>query len=126
MAKHVKLPKVSKDPYARTSYLFQVASFHTAQKNHIMARSMARTVDLVSKRTVLKLSPHLKRLMCKKCSSVLVPGLTMSVEIENSSKSSAKADVLVHTCLTCQKQKRFPIGKDREYELFCDKKDVLV
>ena len=120
MAKHVKLPKVSKDPYARTSYLFQVASYH------IMARLMARTVDLVLKRTVLKLLPHLKRLMCKKCSSVLVPGLTMSVEIENSLKSSAKADVLVHTCLTCQKQKRFPIGKDREYELFCDKKDVLV
>lgn len=125
MAKNVKLPRVSKDPYLRTSYLFQVASFYASHNNPVMARLMGRNVDLVLKRTVLKLLPHLKRVMCKTCSTVLVPGLTMAMEVENALKNSEKADVLVHTCLSCQTKKRFPIGKDRNHQLFCDREGVL-
>lgn len=124
MAKNVKLPRVSKDPYLRTSYLFQVASFHASHKNPVMARVMSRNVDLVLKRTVLKLLPHLKRVMCRKCSGLLIPGLTMAIEVENPLKTSDKADVLVHTCLSCHTKKRFPIGKDRNHQLFCDREVV--
>lgn len=124
MAK-VKLPKVSKDHYARTSFLFQAASYYTQEGNSVMARMMARNVDLVAKRTVLKLLPHLKRKMCKKCSTVLIPGLTVSVEIENRLAGSDKADVLVHTCMECNQKKRFPVGKDRTYQLFCEKEGIL-
>lgn len=131
MAKQVKLPRVSKDHYARVSYLFQAASFYASRGVPVMSNMMARNVDLVSKRTVLKLLPHLKRTMCKKCFLVLIPGLTLSMKIENRLKEhenkgkSPKADVLVHSCLKCNNQKRYPIGKDPEYKLFCEKEGIL-
>ncbi|KAF3992129.1 hypothetical protein FT663_01264 [Candidozyma haemuli var. vulneris] len=125
MAKAVKLPRVSKDHYARTSYLYQAANAHLQNGNPVLARAMARNVDQVAKRTVLKLSPHLKRSICKKCHSLMLPGLTMAIYMENESKkNSPKADVLVLTCNQCSTPKRFPIGKCRDYELFCDKPDV--
>lgn len=127
MAKQVKLPRVSKDHYARVSYLFQAANFYSARGIPVMSRMMARNVDLVLKRTVLKLLPHLRRAMCKKCFTVLVPGLTVSMEIENALKDQAKdkADVLVTTCLQCGSHKRYPVGKDREYRMFCEREGVL-
>lgn len=126
MAKQVKVPRVPKDHYARTSFLFQAAGFYAQRGNSVMARMMARNVDLVAKRTVLKLLPHLKRRMCKRCSTVLIPGLTVSVELENALKDQRKeADVLVYTCNECQCKKRFPVGKDNDYTLFCDRPDVL-
>lgn len=131
MAKQVKLPRVSKDHYARVSYLYQVASFYAGQGLPVMSRMMSRNVDLVSKRTVLKLLPHLKRTMCKKCSTMLIPGLTMTAEIVNDLKDkenrgkSPRADVLVHRCLQCGNHKRYPIGKDPDHRLFCEKDGVL-
>lgn len=119
-----KLPKVQKDHYARSSYLLQAAAFHLTHGNPELARMMGRGVDLVSKRAVLRLLPHLKRRICKKCKVVLIPGLTMVQEIENLLKESEKADVLVHTCMGCKTKKRFPIGKDPEYILHCDKNRV--
>lgn len=125
MAKNVKLPKVNKDHYARTSFLFQAAHLHLKNGNPILARSMARNMDIVAKRTVLKLLPYVKRSMCKKCHMLLVPGLSMSVHIENLLKNQLeKADVMVVECNQCSTTKRFPFGKNREFELFCDRPGV--
>lgn len=122
MAKPTKLPKVSKDHYARASFLFQAAVFYAEQGNVPMARMMARNVDLVAKKTVIRALPCLKRRICKKCSTVLLPGLTLSMQVENMLASgSEKADVLTHTCLGCNTTKRFPIGKDRNYKLHSEK-----
>lgn len=119
-----KLPKVQKDHYARTSYLFQAASFHTIQGNAELARMMARALDLVSKRAVLRLLPHLKRRICKTCKTVLIPGLTMAQEIENPLQSSLKSEVLVCSCMCCLTKRRYPIGQNPDYTLFCDKSRV--
>lgn len=116
-----KLPKVQKDHYARASFLFQAANFHLMHGNPELSRMMARGVDLVSKRAVLRLLPHLKRSICKKCKNVLVAGLTMTQSIENLLKNAPHADILVRTCMVCNTAKRFPIGKDPEYQLHCDK-----
>lgn len=116
--------KLAREPYARSSYLFQAAAYHLTHGNPELARMMGRGVDLVSKRAVLRMLPHLKRKMCKKCKIVLIDGLTMAQEIENLLKDSPKADVLVHTCLVCKTKKRFPIGKNPSYELHCDKNRV--
>ncbi|OBA20897.1 hypothetical protein METBIDRAFT_68809 [Metschnikowia bicuspidata var. bicuspidata NRRL YB-4993] len=124
MAKQQRTPKVQKDHYARTSFLFQAANFYASHGNPVMSRMMLRSVDLVAKRTVLRVLPHVKRQMCKTCSSILIPGLTMKTEVENLLKNpskSRKADVLVHTCLECDTTKRFPIGKDPSYVLHCDR-----
>ena len=116
-----KPPKVQKDHYARASYLFQAANFHTMHGNLELALMMTRGVDLVSKRAVLRLLPHLKRGICKKCKALLVPGLTMLQIVENLLNGSPKSDVLVRTCHRCKTTRRFPIGKDSNYQLHCDR-----
>ena len=55
---------------------------------------------------------------------MLIPGLTMSMYIENLSKQKSQHnDVFVNKCLNCGKCKRFPVGKDRNYILFTDKQN---
>lgn len=120
MAQGPKPPRVQRDHYARTSYLLQVAAFHMGESNPALARAMARNLRLVARRTVLRLLPYMKRQLCKKCDSLWVPGLTVTVRLE-SVPLSPKADVLVYSCLGCDAQRRFPIGKDPNYELFCDR-----
>lgn len=124
----IKAPKVipHKDHYARISYLYQTGNkFCLLPKYQLLSRGYGRNLDLVAKKAVLKLSPALKRTLCKRCNILLVPGLTMCMKIENESKEkSPHNDVLVHTCLECDEKRRFPVGKDRQYELFSEREDV--
>ncbi|CUM45193.1 uncharacterized protein AC631_03481 [Debaryomyces fabryi] len=113
------------DNYARISYLYQASShFATRPKYDILSRAIARNVNLISKKSVTKLSPILKRTICKGCQTLLVPGVNESIEIENQSKEKTPHnDILVHSCKTCGKKKRFPVGKNRTYKLFSEKDD---
>lgn len=115
-----------KDHYARISYLYQASNvFAQKPKFHVLSRNFSRLVDLVAKKTVLKLTPDLKRTCCKNCNTLLIPGLSVSIYVENASKSGdEKNDVLVHKCLECDACKRFPIGRDRSYELFSERAKV--
>lgn len=117
-----------KDHYARISYLYQAAGhFAGSEKYGILSRALARNVDLVSKKTVLKLTPALKRTLCKRCNSLLVAGLTMAVSIENKAKNQQDVnDVLVHSCTRCGTVKRFPVGRNRDYVLFSEDPDVKI
>lgn len=85
-----------------------------------MSRMMARLADGVTKRTVTKVLPHLKRTICKKCLGVLIPGLTVTIEVEG----HGKGEVLIHGCRLCGATKRFPVGKDRDHVLFCDRAEL--
>lgn len=127
----------NRDNFARLSYLYQLSNqFITSPKTSsattapnddstlqtLLARGYDRNLDLLSKRTLSKISPSVKRSMCKKCHMLLIPGMTVSVRIENNSKTQdAKNDILVNKCLTCGECKRFPIGKDREYIPFFER-----
>ncbi|CUM65355.1 uncharacterized protein PRCAT00002990001 [Priceomyces carsonii] len=118
-----------RDHYARISFLYQASNHFAFKSNYsVLSRSLARNVDLVSKKTVTKLSPSIKRSLCKKCSSLLIPGMSMSIFIENTSKqqSTASADVLVHQCKVCNEKKRYPIGRNRDYVVFSERKEVLI
>lgn len=115
-----KKPKVipHRDHYARISYLAQ-ASQLMGDTNEGLSRCYTNTMSTVAKKTVLRLSPHLKRTVCKKCSRKLTP-TNCDIELENLSKSqSVKADVLVYTC-KCGTAKRFPVGKKKDYKLWAD------
>ncbi|CCE82667.1 Piso0_002403 [Millerozyma farinosa CBS 7064] len=118
------IPQV--DGYARISYLYQASTqFSLDEKYQILSRALARNMSLVAKKTVLRLSPHMKRTICKNCNTVLNPGLSMSSRIENKSRRKAPHnDVLVYECNHCKAEKRFPIGKNREHELYVDKHAV--
>ncbi|RLP66947.1 hypothetical protein L150_05730 [Candida albicans Ca529L] len=116
----------NRDNYARISYLYQISNqFYLAHPEYqALSRGYNRNLDLIAKKTVIKLSPHIKRTLCKKCNTMLIPGLTMSMYIENLSKQKSQHnDVFVNKCLNCGKCTRFPVGKDRNYILFTDKQN---
>lgn len=115
-----KKPKVipHRDHYARIAYLAQ-ASQLMGEANEGLSRCYTNTMTTVAKKTVLRLSPHLKRTVCKKCSRKLTP-TNCDIELENLSKSgSDKSNVLVYTC-KCGTSKRFPVGKKKDYKLWAD------
>lgn len=116
----------NKDHYARVSYLYQASSYLlTKPKYSSLSKAFSKNVDTVSKKTVLKLSPNLKRTICKKCKILLIAGLTQTSEIQNKSKDgNSKSDILVHTCINCQSAKRFPVGINRDYRLFQEKEGI--
>ncbi|CAH2350330.1 ribonuclease P protein subunit Rpr2p [[Candida] railenensis] len=126
----VKPPKSipHKDHYQRISFLYQSSSlFANSEKYQVLSRALARNVDLVSKKTVLKLTPAMKRTICKKCHTNLIPGINMKIRIENlSKKQSEKSQVLVHQCNNCLESKRFPIGKNKDYKLFSEREDIAI
>lgn len=114
-----------KDHYARVSYLYQASNLLLTEGKPILSSGYSRSVDLVAKKTVMKLSPGIKRTLCKKCHNLLVPGITQTTELQNDSKSNTrKSDVLVHTCMVCNTSKRFPVGKNRDYQLFYEKDGI--
>ncbi|ANZ73861.1 BA75_00479T0 [Komagataella pastoris] len=114
--KKLKLPRQTpkRDQYARISYLYQAS----ASSNGILSRMYSRQMDLVAKKTVLKVSPTIKRTICKTCNRHLKPGVTYSPEIVNESKKTdAKNDILQLQCI-CGQIKRFPYGKDPNYKTY--------
>lgn len=114
-----------KDHYARVSYLYQLGQHFSSSGYGVLSQNFVRTADGVSKKAVLKLTPALKRTMCKKCHTLLVPGLSVTMYIENKSRDRRpKCDVLVHSCNACGTKKRFPVGREPEYEVFTERPGV--
>lgn len=70
----------------------------------------------VGLKTHTRLSRDIKRSLCKRCDTLLVPARTSTAGIENASKGGRKpwADVYVVTCLVCGTEKRFPAGMEQQ------------
>ncbi|KAF2839794.1 Rpr2-domain-containing protein [Patellaria atrata CBS 101060] len=75
------------------------------------------TARITARKAVVRISPSVKRTMCKRCDTLLVPGKTSRLRIENASKGGSKpwADVLVVECLECGMLKRFPVGQNSNF-----------
>jgi ribonuclease P protein subunit RPR2 len=73
----------------------------------------------VALKTQIRLPVALKRSVCKRCDTLLAPGLNCSHEIENASRGGQKpwADVLVVRCFECGTIKRFPQAEKRGKKL---------
>ena len=78
--------------------------------------SQMRGVSLKSQH---RLPPTIKRSFCKRCDTLLEPGLTCTEEIQNESRERKKpwADVLVIRCTACGAEKRFPQMQKRSKKL---------
>lgn len=137
-----KLPKPKGVPnkhlHARTSFLYQAASYLTLQSSvnvkeaesrgaapsdagrvqqpSRLALQLGSDLHTVSRKAQLRLSIDLKRSMCKSCNTILVPGQTAVQSIENESKGGSKpwADVLVVSCKVCGNKRRIPVGARRQ------------
>jgi len=139
----VKAPKTKGIPnkhlHARSTFLYQAATYLTlqtatqediaadiardkddgsieTQRHSPLALELGSDLQQVSRKGQLRLAVDLKRSMCKSCNTVLVPGRTLTQNIENPSKGGKKpwADVLVITCLICGGKKRFPVGATKQ------------
>jgi ribonuclease P protein subunit RPR2 len=145
----VKPPKSkgipSKHLHARTTFLYQAATYLTLQTTHIdtatattsisskddattphhsqhvsshspIALQLGSDLQQVTRKAQLRLAVDLKRTMCKRCNTILLPGRTATQTVENTSRDGSKpwADVLVLACKTCDGRKRFPIGAKRQ------------
>lgn len=129
-----KIP--SKHLHARTTFLYQAATYLTLQttvndaetptgsdcpkantsKHSPLALQLGSDLQQVSRKAQLRLAVDLKRSVCKSCNTVLVPGHTATRTIENLSKGGKKAwaDVLVVECRLCGGKKRFPVSAQRQ------------
>lgn len=129
--------------YSRVSYLYQAATFLALQSQHSqntqltnedefsaekgnemesylylnsISRRLISDFRDVSLKAQIRVSPFMKRSICKCCFTILIDGQTCNNVIENKSKESRKpwADVLVKACRTCGAVKRFPLVAQRQ------------
>ncbi|KAM6490675.1 RNAse P Rpr2/Rpp21/SNM1 subunit domain containing protein [Amanita muscaria] len=70
-----------------------------------LSRAYIDTMLTVGKKTTVKMDPSIKRTLCKRCQSVLVPGLTVSVRVR---KSTSHRHALELTCTFCGFERRIP------------------
>lgn len=81
-----------------------------------MPRKLLTDLRAVAQKSQIRISPAIKRTICKYCDTLLVDGHTCSSTVENRSKGGKKpwADVLVIKCHTCGRTKRFPVNAQRQ------------
>lgn len=112
-----------RDNYSRLSFLHQssrlLVSTGVAPE---LGRAYAGTLKTIAKKNVLRLSPHIKRSICRACQVPLLAGITSKTRLVNNSKlQTPHNDILVVECMVCQKKKRYPVGKETGSELWVDK-----
>lgn len=136
--KEPKIPTIipKRDHHQRVTYLYKLGTLMTFEQLtpqskedrksiETLSRKYLNHMDLVSKKAVLKLHPNIKRTICKKCSRLLVDGLSSTTRIKNDSKKkTSQCDVLQIKC-KCGCVKRFPIGKNPEYTLFTERDGIV-
>ncbi|CAI9720891.1 P subunit p21-like [Octopus vulgaris] len=93
-----------KESFQRINFLYQAAylTLTVNPQNTGLVRFYINTLKTIAQRQVLRLDPHLKRTICKRCFSLLVPGLTATIR---SRRRREKHTVV--TCLECGLVKRF-------------------
>jgi len=81
-----------------------------------LALQLVSHLRAVSLKGQVRLSPEMKRAICKRCNTVLIPGRTSTAKVENKSRGGAKpwADMVIVGCNSCGSQKRFPVGSQRQ------------
>ncbi|KAK4229000.1 ribonuclease P protein component 4 [Podospora fimiseda] len=110
--------------YSRVSFLQQASVFLSSAPSSSpqsspplqgMGRRLATDLRAVSLKTRIRLNPAVKRTICKFCDSVLIDGQSCTITVENKSKGGKKpwADNIVRKCLTCGKERRYPVSAPR-------------
>ncbi|OJD18463.1 hypothetical protein AJ78_01519 [Emergomyces pasteurianus Ep9510] len=86
-----------------------------------LSRQIASQMRGVSLKSQLRLSPGIKRSICKRCDSLLIPNSTCMETVENASRGGSTkkpwADVRVVRCNTCGYIKRYPQTEKRSLKL---------
>lgn len=106
-------------PVDTQQQVFSVNQKTTQEPLRNLSRVCVSHLRAVAMKTQIRLPITLKRSVCKRCDTILVPGLTCSRETRNASRDGKKAwaDVLVVRCLSCGTEKRFPQTEKRGKKL---------
>ncbi|XP_031724172.1 ribonuclease P protein subunit p21 [Anarrhichthys ocellatus] len=110
-----------KDAYQRLNYLYQAAHCVLSQnpENVELARFYCFTQKTIARRLVLRQDPSVKRTLCKKCCSLLVPGVTASTRQR---RKNRKARFTVVRCLSCEQSKT--LLNDPDHCLWVDRPEA--
>ncbi|XP_060933606.1 ribonuclease P protein subunit p21 [Limanda limanda] len=94
-----------REAYQRLNYLHQAAHCVLSQnpENVELARFYSFTQRTVARRLVLRQDPSVKRTICKKCFSLLIPGVTATIRQQ---RKKRKNRFTVVTCLSCGQSKK--------------------
>ncbi|EEB05300.1 RNase P subunit Rpr2 [Schizosaccharomyces japonicus yFS275] len=96
------------DQHSRMSYLYQASMLLGTQTDELgLARQYASTIRSISQKNVLRVHPHIKRTICKRCDTPFVYGKTCRVSYEISSAKKPELDRVLRTCAVCGATKRF-------------------
>jgi len=90
-----------------------------------LSRAYISQLRGISLKTQLRLPREVKRSFCKRCDTLLVPGVSCMQDIRNASRDGKKpwADVRVVRCTTCGTEKRYPQVEKRSKKLAERKKE---
>ncbi|XP_065826294.1 ribonuclease P protein subunit p21-like [Oscarella lobularis] len=89
-----------RETYQRMNYLCQ-ASHLVFLFSPTLSRFYAETMKKTAKKLVLRMHPRVKKLICKSCNALLVPGVTSKTRIRGKREKH-----IVVTCLQCGKFRR--------------------
>ncbi|XP_066955018.1 uncharacterized protein Rpp21 [Macrobrachium rosenbergii] len=133
--KQEQLPKKKKgghvgENYERINYLVQTSralvnmgefdkELGSVNFDQTLASQTGSLATAVGRRCLIRLTPSLKRMLCKGCGTALIYGVNARVR-----HRSNRQKHLVVTCLTCNTIKRFV--NDPKHKLWCDQEESLV
>ncbi|CAG8482597.1 12845_t:CDS:2 [Dentiscutata heterogama] len=83
-----------------------------------LSRFYISTMKSIGTKQVLRIDPSIKRTLCKKCESVLIPGVTSRIRIK--SKPEPQLQVM---CTQCGTTRGYPARKG--YQLFSEKSENI-
>ncbi|KAI6045989.1 Rpr2-domain-containing protein, partial [Pisolithus marmoratus] len=70
-----------------------------------LSRSYIDTMRIVGQKTNTKMDPSVKRCICKNCSSVLIPGISATVRVKD---STSHRHLVSYVCHACRSERRIP------------------
>nr|XP_022909754.1 ribonuclease P protein subunit rpr2-like [Onthophagus taurus]XP_022909755.1 ribonuclease P protein subunit rpr2-like [Onthophagus taurus]XP_022909756.1 ribonuclease P protein subunit rpr2-like [Onthophagus taurus] len=102
-----------KENFERMNYLYQISNLFGVEQNDnskSFSRHCTNLMITISKKTVLRIEPKIKRTICKLCKIILIPRKTCKVKV---TKRKVK-----WTCNTCKTSKVYLTNK--EYPCWVD------
>ncbi|XP_076582741.1 ribonuclease P protein subunit p21 [Chaetodon auriga] len=110
-----------KEAYQRLNYLYQAAHCVLSEnaENVELARFYCFTQRTIARRLVLRQDPSVKRTLCKKCCSLLIPGVTATTRQR---RKNSKTRFTVVRCLSCGQSKKLLNNPD--HCLWVDRPDA--
>ncbi|KAI8057003.1 RNAse P Rpr2/Rpp21/SNM1 subunit domain-containing protein [Syncephalis plumigaleata] len=79
-----------------------------------LGRFYVSSLRTVARRNVLRIDPTLKRSLCRRCDSLLLPGVNANIRVEETANPAVITD-----CCFCKTGRRLPLQPDKQ--LFCEK-----